>query len=425
MRTSTLTSLILSLALASVYAEENSAAEKKSTLPAMKVLPVGSSLHTIRAPRFDENYKKISLLTAARMDILSKNKLKGTDVNLTLFKEDGIQASTHLDSVFYFERSGMIHSTENLTITGEVFDIASQGLTLLWGNHTGFLLGKTQTMLYSDKDHKMNSSIFNTNKKPAPLKRASKATATTLAVLSTIPALLSADELQQIEHAAAPSSATIQSIDQQTLKEVQQVDAIAKSIDQSQQALRAQLNQEIETSTAATTTKTLTAKKGQIPITITSNNGMYFDATKGLIVYSKDVSIVHPQYQLSCSDELKIQLKEKQIDDANLEDNKTSSTLPHSNQISRFDGLQMAIATGDVIIRAKDNKGQLIVAKAQIVSYNGLTGVTLLKGGRPTITQGNTTARILSDSGYIMIMPNMSTRIEGKHEIKTNLKNLD
>lgn len=427
MRSSLLTSLLLSFSLVSLQADDNSDPEKKSTLPAMKVLPVGSSLHAIRAPRFDENYKKISLLTAARMDILSKHKLKGTDVDLTLYREDGIQAATHLNSVFYFESTGVIHSDENITISGESFDIASQGLTLDWEKHAGFLLGKTQTMLYSDKDQKMHPSIFNTPDKPAPIKRASKATAQAAAVLATIPALLTADELQQISQFAEPSTAIIQSVDQQTQREIKHVELTADTIGHSKDTLRGKLDQEVGNTTTLITAEPLAAKNGQVPITITSDNGMYFDATKGVIVYSKDVSVVHPQYQLSCTDELKIQLSEEPSTHAaqtSVDSEATSPNQPNTDQIARFNGLNMAIATGNVVIRAKDNKGQLIVAKAEIVSYNGKTGITILKGGQPTITQGDTIARVLSNTGYIKILPNMSTRIEGKHEIKTNLKQL-
>ena len=90
----------------------------------------------------------------------------------------------------------------------------------------------------------------------------------------------------------------------------------------------------------------------------------------------------------------------------------------------KFDGLDKAIATGNVIIRAKDSEGKPIITHSEIATYDGTTEIIVLRGGRPTVQQGNTIARILSDSGYIKILPNMSVRIVGRHEILADLNEL-
>ena len=73
---------------------------------------------------------------------------------------------------------------------------------------------------------------------------------------------------------------------------------------------------------------------------------------------------------------------------------------------------------------SKDKDGKLITTRSQTATYDGDTGIMILRGGRPTVQQGDTIARVLSDTGYIKILPNMSVRIEGRHEIKANLKEL-
>jgi lipopolysaccharide export system protein LptA len=139
---------------------------------------------------------------------------------------------------------------------------------------------------------------------------------------------------------------------------------------------------------------------------------MYFDAVTGTAIYQNDVVVTHPQVRLTCSKELKVLLK------------KAEHPAKNADQNDKFDGLDKAIATGNVVIKAKDSSGKIITTHSDIATYDGTTGIIILKGGRPTVQQGNTIARILSDSGYIKILPNMSVRIEGKHEIKADLNEL-
>ncbi|MEO1857394.1 MAG: hypothetical protein ABGY95_08550 [Rubritalea sp.] len=406
------------------------------TLPALKVLPVGSTLHDLRIPQFNKDYETTSVLFAKQMDILEKQKLKGTKVNLTVYKDNHPQATTLLNTAFYQESTGIIHSVENLTISGDSFDIAAQGLILHWEKRTGFLLGKTQTLFYSDIDKKMTSHVSTPkNKKSASTvntktKLISKPKVKPTAVIAsavTIPALLSAEELKEIDTLTASSTPVIQQVDKQAKKDIQQMQDVASSINHSKNILHGQListvGNEVTPNTAAVSLK---PQADKVPVTVNCENGMYFDAITGTVVYQKDVIVIHPKYKLTCSDELKIILKEKTdlAKPTTPQPTEGETITPNTQNLARFSGLSKGIATGNVVIKSKDKDGKIIVTHSETATYDGDTGIIILSGGRPTVEQGDTIARVLSDTGYIKILPNMSVRIEGRHEIKANLNEL-
>lgn len=392
-------------------------AQESATDAVRKVLPVGSSLHDIRIPRYDSNYQQTSLLTAERMDMLAENRLKGTHVQLELFDKGKAQANTHLNSAIYHENQEILHSLENLTVSGNEFDIAAQGVILNWKNRTGFLLGKTQTFFYSQEDTEMRSPQ-NQQTPPEPKKKSSPfktATKKAALVTSSIPALLTAEEIEQIDQLAQPSTELIAKIDSDTAKTATSMEASSKQLDVNRNTLKEKVLPVVQQQTTPTEeAEPLTKREDQVPVSVTSDRGMYFDAVTGTAIYQNNVVVIHPQVRLTCSDELKVLLKKSE----------TTTVDTKSSENSQFDGLDKAIATGNVIINAKDSSGKLITARSEIATYDGDTGVIILKGGRPTVKQGNQIARILSDSGYIKILPNMSVRLEGKSEILADLNEL-
>ena len=421
--------LTLPIAIVGTYSAamaEQEPEQAPRTLPAMKVLPIGSTLHDLRIPQFNKDYETTSVLFAKQMDILDKQKVKGTEVDIIVYKDNHPQATTHLNTAFYQESTGIIHSVENLTISGDTFDIAAQGLILHWVKRTGFLLGKTQTLFYSDIDKKMTSPISAPKNKKSLTVVKPKLKALTVAVV-TIPALLTADELKEIDRLAASSASTIEAVDKQALKDIEQMEHVAHSIDDTKKALHTQLVATVGNETSSNTVAVpIKPKSNKIPVTVNCENGMYFDAISGTIVYQKDVIVIHPKYKLNCSDELKIILKEKpEAAKPTPAVHKSGETVtPNTQNLARFSGLSIAIATGNVIIKSKDKDGKLIITHSQTATYDGDTGIMILRGGRPTVQQGDTIARVLSDTGYIKILPNMSVRIEGRHEIKANLDEL-
>ena len=419
----------LTLPIAIIGAHSAAMAEQAPhTIPAMKVLPVGSTLHDLRVPQFNKDYETTSVLFAEQVEILEEQKVKGSQVDIIVYKDNSPQATTHLNSAFYQESSGIIHSVENLTISGDTFDIAAQGLILHWVKRTGFLLGKTQTMFYSDIDKKMTPPISSPKNKKSltVVKPKLKPKALAVAVV-TIPALLSAEELKDNDSLSASSTATIEQVDKQALKDIEQMEHVAHAIDNTKKTLHTQLLATVGNETSPNTVAVpIKPKANKVAVTVNCENGMYFDAISGTIVYQKDVIVIHPKYTLNCSDELKIILKEKAANPESGDPEPKSGELltPNTKNLARFSGLSKAIATGNVVIKSKDKEGGIIITHSHTATYDGDTGIMILRGARPTVQQGDTIARVLSDTGYIKILPNMSVRIEGRHEIKANLDEL-
>ncbi|MFC5049646.1 LptA/OstA family protein [Rubritalea spongiae] len=394
-------------------------AQKKSPSEAIRqALPVGSSLHKVRIPQFDENYRKTSILTAQQIDTLADNKLKGTHVHLELFEHGEEQLSAHFNAGTYYEGHEILHSTQNIELSGEIFDIAAQGVILDWKKRSGFLLGKTQTLFYPKRNTKMRSSKTQMSPiGPKKQKNTLSSASQKIAVIgSSIPALLTAEELQNIDTLARPSTEQVAQVDQNTAKDEASSQLKIQTAEQQKTALKDKTFPIVdEQITPTETAKPLTKRENQVPVSVVSEKGMYFDATTGTAVYQNNVVVTHPQVHLTCSDELKIFLKKVET---------PAATETSEGGLDKFEGVDQAIATGNVIIKAKDSSGKIITTNSEIATYDGDTGIIILKGGRPTVQQGSQIARILSDSGYIKILPNMSVRIVGKHEIQADLNEL-
>lgn len=410
--------------------DKTDAEQRESALPALKVLPAGSSLKRVRVPRYTSDYQPASLLTADVLKIINNDQVDGTNVSITLYQNGVLNAQTHMNAVTYNQLSGIVHATENILIHGQEFDTASQGLALHWEKRTGFLLGKTQTLFYSNTDKKMisKSPATKTNSSPRTISRPRKiqSAATGLAIAaSAAPTLLSARDIQQLDILAAPMTQQIHIIDQQAEQESKSIQQIDTSISQSKQALQQDFSQTINiTQTEQVDPQQLELREEPVFISLTSDDGMYFDAEKGIIVYSKNIVVVHPQYKLNCDDELKVLLLEKVADPTDPAAPVPAEEETDVKKAKKFSGIDKAIATGSVRITGKDKAGKIIVATAETATYDGVTGDMILKGGSPSITHGDTKTRILSKDGYIKITSNMSIRIKGKHNTTANLKTL-
>ncbi|WP_018971114.1 LptA/OstA family protein [Rubritalea marina] len=439
---SVVTTLGLSLCFSGLSALQAQDDGTQSTVPAMKVLPVGSSLHGVTVPRFDKDYQKTSLFEAYQVNILEQQRMRGFDVDLTFYTKVDFPTKIHLNTALYFETSGLVHSNQNLRIHAKQYDIAAQGLLLDSTERYGLLLGNTQSIFYtepatepatqpsaatpSNEPQQAPSSTKATHETMSP--SAKKASLVAATVASTIPALLTAEELQEIDQLAQSSEAQIEVVDSQARSENADTLKQSNALDARKQDHQSTLVNATQQSTEVTQEpETLVARNNaSTPVQINCDDGMYFDAFNGIAIYQKNVVVTHPIYKLTCSDELKLIL---QADDGTSyikpnTENPDSMVTPETQNMSRFKQLHKAIAIGDVVINAVDSEGKPILAQAPIATYDATTGIVILKGNQSFVQQGDTIARILSNSGYIKLLPDMSVRMHGKHEVKTNLDEL-
>ncbi|MBT8044153.1 MAG: hypothetical protein KJO79_04305 [Verrucomicrobiae bacterium] len=158
-----------------------------------------------------------------------------------------------------------------------------------------------------------------------------------------------------------------------------------------------------------------TAKPKVTTLKVECDGGLYFDSEKGVLAYLKNVKLTEPRFSLSCRDELKVFLEKKKPKpdpkttkdkaaatsdsqkpvDANqatkaAKDSKTAKDTKKKDKeegLSSFGEPSRIIASGDVKVLTKDNKGNPFIASAATASYNAKTGQMILKGGTLRLQQ--------------------------------------
>lgn len=139
-------------------------------------------------------------------------------------------------------------------------------------------------------------------------------------------------------------------------------------------------------------------------IKIECDGGFYFDGEEGVLAYLKNIRLTDSgsRFKIKCSDELKIFLvkeskdlqkstdaanPEKPPEDGAPEDNPKKVTNKKDRSFAEFGKLKQIIASGNVVVTGKDNKGLPFMASGNIASYNAITGEIILKDGLLTLQQ--------------------------------------
>jgi lipopolysaccharide export system protein LptA len=140
-------------------------------------------------------------------------------------------------------------------------------------------------------------------------------------------------------------------------------------------------------------------KDGPKTITATCTGGIYFDAKDGHIVYLGDIHLADPRFSMSAKKEIKIFLRKK--------DNATADQLVGPESWGEVDRV---VASGEVTFSRMDPAGLRapITAKAEHVVFNLRSADVLLKGGSPTIQQGDNALQAGKPDLYLRLYENGS-----------------
>lgn len=162
--------------------------------------------------------------------------------------------------------------------------------------------------------------------------------------------------------------------------------------------------------------KNPTAKKTtETTLKVECDGGLYFDSENGVLVYLKNIRLTEPRFKLTCSDELKVFLDQKPEKSVKKPAGKAAADkteLPApttSNKVATakapkaaadannakkkrtgttsFGELKRIVATGNVKVVQKDDRGRLFIASGGTASYDAKTGEMILKGGLPRLQQ--------------------------------------
>ncbi len=180
-------------------------------------------------------------------------------------------------------------------------------------------------------------------------------------------------------------------------------------------------------------TKPLEVKPSPKDTVISADDGMYFDAEKGLLVYLKNVRLTGPDFDLSGANELKVFLGKKEVkkkppvkegepapeppkDEKKDEkkDDKKAATPGILGATGGFGDPEKIIATGAVKITQKAVGGKApVVASAAVLTYDAKSGEIILNGGYPWVMQGANFMRAMEPNLYLRIKKDGSFVTEG------------
>jgi hypothetical protein len=388
----------------------------KNRMPALELLPVGSILKKVSIPRYNKDYTPSSLLTADQFEVISAEEIKGTTVGISFYDTEGkIKTRSTLHSVNFNQNTGLLTSKENLTFSGETFITSSQGVILDWENQRGFLLGKNNTIIYlkelksmkkpNTQSIKTSTKSENKTKSPSRVKAAAAAT-----LIASSPMFLSAQDLTQIDEISKPSTELfIQQLNdtKAAMKATAEAEAKIASI---RKKLTKKLGKVPQIDAAQPAPPELVPVKGMEFIRIISDR-LFFDAKKGIFVYSGNVHVTHPKYSFTCDGELKIILSES-AKAKNLKPEERAKLK--ANDL--FDDVKQIIATENVIIRGKDNQGRPVSAVTPNLSFTKATGNIILKGKGSRITTADGQLKSLSNNGYLKLDQQLNASGEGAIE---------
>lgn len=257
---------------------------------------------------------------------------------------------------------------------------------------------------------------------------------------AAVPGRLSPEERASIEKDAAPAGGRLRQLGAGTLDLVNsdlersnQANAVVRDF-LAQAALTAISVQDVPAPAAPAQpaangagvppVKPLEVTPGPKDTVISADDGMFFDAEAGLLVYLKNVRLTGPDFDLSGANELKVFLGKKE--EKKKEPAKDGQPAPEPAKDGKnaapgilgasggFGDPEKIIATGAVKVTQKAVNGKApVVASAAVLTYDAKSGEIILNGGYPWVQQGTTFMRAKEPNLYLRIKKDGSFVTEG------------
>jgi len=317
-----------------------------------------------------------------------------------------LKGGTNLDSIYYDQRTGLLTSKENFIFSSPELQTTSQGLILDWKNNRGFFLGKNHTIIYLKESTSMQDTSNTPKSKNMPAKTIAAIAATSIAATATALDPLTDADIAELNRLSQPSTAKIEQLNQATQSTISQAEHISETTDQNKATLIQTIQNSDDTLLTPSTTiqagpkaaPELKPEAGKDHFSIKSDGNVFFDAKEGMMVFTKNVTVTHPDYNFSCDGEVKIVLAPKQRDKK-----LTPEELEKLKPNERFGDISKIIAVDNVVINGKDKDGKPITAVAGTLVYDHTSGVILLRGLNSRITMPDKQLKVINKNGHIKI----------------------
>lgn len=147
-------------------------------------------------------------------------------------------------------------------------------------------------------------------------------------------------------------------------------------------------------------------------------DGMYFDEEQGVFVFLRDVKLRDPSLSLDCDNQLKIFLAKDEK--KKKEPGKSSKNEPELAKVDfgfDFSRPRLVTADGNVVIKRKDEKGNMMEARGDKLTYDGITGEIIMTGDNLSLSRGDITGDVTGPGAFIRIYKDGHAYAKGRRNV--------
>ena len=391
-------------------------------IPAFGLLPDGSELKNVILPRYDENRRLDSVMSAKAMTIVSAGEIAGDTVSVLFYNSDQTQRG-RVDFVkaVFNQQKGLLTTKEPVHLQSDRMSTRGGGLYYSIAESKGFMLGPVTTHLQAPP----TETTMHAPKSPLRATAVLGVSLLTQSLVAAPPKPLTAAETAAIQADAASKAAATTAAQAGARNSLENDVAGAATLSKDAATFVTQADlPAVSTNTVPAPTKPLEIQSGPNDTLIHCEGGMYFDADEGVMVYLKNVTVKDPRFNLSGANELKIFFEKKPAKVANEQALEKATPGPKGSPGPGFGEVKRIVATGAVRIEQKAEPGKdPIHASGAIFSYNVKADQIILSGGYPWYTQGTTFMRAKEPNLTIRISPKTGSFVtEGVWEMGGNLE---
>ncbi|MEN8795271.1 MAG: hypothetical protein ABF328_01015 [Akkermansiaceae bacterium] len=406
--------VLLSLSLVASTIVTGQTRQDKEEENAFSRLPIGATLTDVSIPRFDEKKRRASLLTAEIMEVKSAEELRGENLVIRLFdkeqKVSGIATVTAAD--YLVEKEQLIANGELIIrATNGRFLARAQGGILSMNSRQGMLVGQSEIMLLQPE--KKKKITMNQIKPILPL-------LTNIQLLTAAtPPTATIEELVEFERLTAPMIAPIFE---------------APQLLEAAMLAEAKLDQNLTTFTQTTGPKKIAELQKKAPkahrsfeelfnpaegqIVAKSDQGFFLDGVNNAASLFGNVILQGRGMTMTCTEGMKILLADPEIEEDHKGDDKDGSPFAKLKGIGEV--AQFA-ANGNISIKGRDKKGQLIEARGDRAVYDAIKKTIIVRGNGVGFRLGGSGFRTTDDNAYVLIRllggDNLSVSGQGNWEL--------
>ncbi|MEY4569991.1 MAG: hypothetical protein RLZZ398_1430 [Verrucomicrobiota bacterium] len=391
-------------------------------IPAFGLLPDGSELKNVILPRYDENRRLDSVMSAKAMTIVSAGEIAGDTVSVLFYNSDQTpRGRVDFVKAVFNQQKGLLTTKEPVHLQSDRMSTRGGGLYYSIAESKGFMLGPVTTHLQAPP----TETTMHAPKSPLRATAVLGVSLLTQSLVAAPPKPLTAAETAAIQADAASKAAATTAAQAGARNSLENDVAGTATLSKDAATFVTQADlPAVSTNTVPAPTKPLEIQSGPNDTLIHCEGGMYFDADEGVMVYLKNVTVKDPRFNLSGANELKIFFEKKPAKVANEQALEKAKPGPKGSPGPGFGEVKRIVATGAVRIEQKAEPGKdPIHASGAIFSYNVKADQIILSGGYPWYTQGTTFMRAKEPNLTIRMSPKTGSFVtEGVWEMGGNLE---